>query len=82
MQSIDAVRKDGSVLSTLVEQRRGSAEHPLGRHEVEQKFRRLAESRPPRQSIDELIELVGALECEPNLNELMSLITTAAGPLG
>src|SRR5271165_375186 len=39
---VDAVRKDGTTLSTVVEQRRGSADHPLPREEVEAKFRRLA----------------------------------------
>jgi len=75
--TIDAVQKDGSLLSTMVEQRRGSAEHPLGRDEVERKFRRVAAAALPDASIEELIELVGALESEPTLNRLMALIATA-----
>jgi aconitate decarboxylase len=74
--TIDAVRKDGSVLSTMVEQRRGSADHPLGRDEVERKFRRIAGIALPSASIEELIELVGALERQSNLNRLVALITT------
>jgi len=73
---IDAVQKDGSVLSTMVEQRRGSADHPLGRDEVERKFRRIAGIALPDASIEELIELVGALERQSNLNRLVALITT------
>ena len=77
--TIDAVRKDGSLLSTMVEQRRGSAEHPLGHDEVERKFRRVAAAALPETSIEELVELVGALESEPNLNRLAALIATAVG---
>src|SRR5215813_12951418 len=39
--TIEAVRRDGSVMATTVEQRRGSADHPLPRDEVEAKFRRI-----------------------------------------
>ena len=66
------------VLTTFAEQRRGSAEHPLSVHEVEQKFRRLAEDVSLARRSDALIEIVAALESKPNLDEFTSLITTAA----
>jgi 2-methylcitrate dehydratase PrpD len=71
---IEAVRNDGSVLSTTIEQRRGSADHPLTVREIEQKFRRLAGTTLPGPAVDELIGIVGALECEVTLNRLTSLI--------
>lgn len=75
---IEAVQSDGTVLTTFAEQRRGSAEHPLSVHEVEKKFRRLAEDVSPARRSDALIEIVAALESKPNLDEFTSLITTAA----
>lgn len=72
---IEAMRKDGSVLSTMIEQRRGSAEHPLPRDEIEAKFRRLASSTLSLGAIDELIGLVDRLERQPDLNRLAALVT-------
>jgi 2-methylcitrate dehydratase PrpD len=73
---IDAALKDGSVLSTYVEQRRGSAEHPLSAAEIEQKFSRLAATFLSGAAIGELIEIVGQLELQPDLRRLVELITT------
>ena len=73
---IDAVRNDGSALTAFVEQRRGSAEHPLAKTEVEQKFRRLATASLTDPAIDELIGIVGRLETQPDLKRLAELITT------
>jgi aconitate decarboxylase len=75
---IEAVRSDGSVLSTSVEQRRGSFDHPLTAAEIEQKFRRLAATTLPASAIDELIGIVAALEHESTLHRLSSLIAAAA----
>jgi aconitate decarboxylase len=75
---MEAVRKDGSVLSTTIEQRRGSADHPLTTAEIEQKFRRLAATMLPAAKFDELIGRVGALEHEANLHRLASLIAARA----
>jgi aconitate decarboxylase len=75
---IEAVRSDGSVLSTTVEQRRGSFDHPLPPMEIEQKFRRLASTALPVSAIDELISIVGALEREGTLQRLTSLIAAVA----
>jgi aconitate decarboxylase len=72
--NIHAVRKDGSALSTTVEQRRGSADHPLSRAEVETKFRRLAAVVLPPSTIEELIELVGKIDRQPDLGRLAALI--------
>lgn len=71
---MEAVRKDGSVLSTTIEQRRGSADHPLTTTEIEQKFRRLAAIALSGPAVDELIGIIGALEREANLHRLTSLI--------
>jgi len=71
---MEAVRNDGSVLSTTIEQRRGSVDHPLTSAEIERKFRRLAATALPGPAVDELIGIVDALEREVTLNRLMSLI--------
>ena len=73
---IDAALKDGSTLSAYVEQRRGSADHPLSAAEVEQKFSRLAATFLAEAAIGELIEIVGQLELQPDLKRLIGLITT------
>jgi 2-methylcitrate dehydratase PrpD len=71
---IDALRTDGSKLSATVEQRRGSADHPLPRDEVIAKFRRLASTLSP-SAIDELIARVDDLEHQPDLTPVLTLIT-------
>jgi len=73
---IDAKRSDGSVLTAFVEQRRGSAEHPLARPEVERKFRRVAAACLTGAAIDGLIEIVGRLELQANVDALAALIAT------
>lgn len=75
---IEAVRRDGEVLSVSIVQRRGSAEHPLGRDEVEAKFRRLAAIALPQSAIEEVIEGVGELERQSELTRLVHLITARA----
>src|SRR5262249_15568909 len=74
---IDAVRKDGSILSTMVEQRRGSADRPLSRGEVATKFRRIAAVALAPSVIEELIELVETIERQPGISRMATLITTA-----
>jgi 2-methylcitrate dehydratase PrpD len=71
---IDALRKDGSILSTVIEQRRGSAEYPLNTATVEQKFRRLAAVALSPQDVEELMGLIGAVECVVTLDRLTGLI--------
>jgi aconitate decarboxylase len=75
--TIEATRKDGTVLSTAVEQRRGSAEHPLSRDEIERKFRGLAAIALPPSSVDEMIGLVGDLEGQDSLDRLFTLMAGA-----
>lgn len=72
---IDALRKDGSVLSTVVEQRYGSADRPLSRDEVEMKFRRIAAVALPPAETEELVDLVETIEREPDVSRLVTLIT-------
>jgi aconitate decarboxylase len=73
---IDAVRNDGSTLTAFVEQRRGGAENPLTKTEVEQKFRRLAAASLTDTAIDELIGIVSGLETQSDLKHLAELLTT------
>jgi 2-methylcitrate dehydratase PrpD len=74
---IDAALKDGSVLSTYIEQRRGSADHPLSAVEIEQKFSRLAADFLSEAAIGELIEIVAQLELQRDMKRLVELITTS-----
>ena len=75
---IEALRKDGSTLTAEIEQRRGSATHPLSYEEVERKFRRLAAAALRDRDIEELIGIVGAIERESSLAGLSRLIATPA----
>jgi aconitate decarboxylase len=75
---MEAMRSDGSVLSTKIEQRRGSADHPLTIAEIEQKFRRLASTALPQPVVEELIGIIGAVEHEETLHRLTSLIASRA----
>jgi aconitate decarboxylase len=75
---IDAVRRDGSALATTVEQRRGSADHPLSRAEIEAKFRRVAAVALSARAIEDVIGLVGEIERERDLTQLTVLIRPAA----
>jgi 2-methylcitrate dehydratase PrpD len=75
---MEAVRNDGSVLLTTIEQRRGSADHPLTTTEIERKFRRLAATTLSQPAVEELISIIGALEREANLHRLTSLVATRA----
>ena len=71
---IEAVRRDGSVLSTEIEQRRGSPNRPLGIGEVEQKFRRLAGVVLSPRDIEDVMGLVATIERKNHLEKLVSLI--------
>jgi len=73
---IEAKRSNGSVLTAFVEQRRGSAEHPLTRAEVEQKFRRVAAACLSEAAIDETIGLVDRLDAQATMDHVASLIAT------
>jgi aconitate decarboxylase len=71
---IEAVRRDGSVLSTEIEQRRGSPNRPLGIGEVEQKFRRLAGVVLSPRDIEDVMGLVATIQRKNHLEKLVSLI--------
>jgi aconitate decarboxylase len=71
---IEALRRDRSVLTVEVEQRRGSVTHPLSYEEVERKFRRLAAVALCDRDIEELIGVIGTIEQAPNLGRLSCLI--------
>jgi aconitate decarboxylase len=71
---IKALKTDGSELTASVEQRRGSADHPLGMEEVEQKFRRLAAVSLPTSTINELVDIVRNLESLGKLDRLFESI--------
>jgi 2-methylcitrate dehydratase PrpD len=75
---IDALRRDGSAMATTVEQRRGSADHPLSRGEIEAKFRRIAAVALSARAIEDVIGLVGEIERERDLARLTALIRPAA----
>jgi aconitate decarboxylase len=71
---IEAVRRDGSVLSTEIEQRRGSPNRPLGIGEVEQKFRRLAGVVLSPRDIEDVMGLVATIQRKNHFEKLVSLI--------
>jgi len=71
---VDATLSNGQTMSAYVEQRRGSADHPLSATEAEQKFRRLASISISESDADEVIQLVQWIEREPGVERLMSLL--------
>jgi aconitate decarboxylase len=71
---IEAHRKDGGILSTEIEQRRGSPDHPLGIGEVEQKFRRLAAVVLSPRDTEGVMGLVATIERKGHLEKLISLV--------
>jgi aconitate decarboxylase len=72
--TVDARLQDGRSLSVYVEQRRGSADHPLSSAEVERKFRRLASISLASSDIDQVMDIVRRIDREPDLKRLMSLL--------
>lgn len=74
---LEAVLKDGSTLATSIEQRRGSAEHPLTTSEVERKFRVLAARVLPAAAVDDIISTVGSMERQGDLKRLSGLIAAS-----
>ena len=72
---IDATLKSGETLSANVEQRFGSADHPLSSADVERKFRRLASTSLSITDIDELMNVIQGLERHLDLKRLISLLT-------
>jgi aconitate decarboxylase len=74
---VDATLKDGRRMATYVEQRRGSADHPVSSAEVERKFRRLAATSLSQPDAGQVVKIVQRLEREPDLKRLMSVLTSS-----
>jgi hypothetical protein len=66
--------KDEETISICIEQRRGSADHPLPTADAEQKFRRLAATSLSASDIDDVMNVVQRLERQPDLKQLVSLL--------
>ncbi len=71
---VEAVKDDGATLTTVIEQRRGSADHPLSRDEVLTKFRKVAAIALSDAAIEETIALVDGIEHQRDLARLAALI--------
>jgi 2-methylcitrate dehydratase PrpD len=71
---LDAVLKDGKTLCTCVEQRRGSADHPLSSADVERKFKRLAATSLSTPDIGAIMNVVRALDRQGDVKQLVSLL--------
>jgi hypothetical protein len=75
---VEARQTDGNVMSTFVEQRRGSVHHPLSRDEILTKFRRTAGAALPEDAVGALAEQVlGDLETMSDVRSLGLLMTGA-----
>jgi aconitate decarboxylase len=74
---IEAVLRDGRILSTEIEQRRGSPDRPLSIAEVEEKFRRLATFALAPSAADDFVGLVAMLEHQSDLGRLIHLMSQA-----
>jgi 2-methylcitrate dehydratase PrpD len=74
---IEAVLRDGRVLSTEIEQRRGSPDRPLSIAEVEEKFRCLAAVALAPSAADDLVGLVAMLEHQSDLGRFIHLMSQA-----
>jgi aconitate decarboxylase len=74
---IESVLRDGRVLSTEIEQRRGSPDQPLSIAEVEEKFRRLAAVALAPSAADDVVGLVAMIEHQSDLGRLIHLMSQA-----
>lgn len=69
-----ATLQGGEQLATYVEQRRGSAEHPLSSAEAERKFMRLASVALTETEAGEVMEIVRRLDEQPDVGRLTQLL--------
>ncbi|MFT4509297.1 MmgE/PrpD family protein [Caballeronia sp. 15711] len=69
--------RDGRTLHHEILHRRGSPENPLGREDIEYKFRQVTASVLSRRHIDRLVELVAQLEKLDDVRELLGILGTA-----
>jgi 2-methylcitrate dehydratase PrpD len=73
---VDAMLTNGQTMSAYVEQRSGSADHPLPATETERKFQRLAATFLLEAEAEEVMLLVQRIEREPGIERLMSLLSS------
>jgi 2-methylcitrate dehydratase PrpD len=71
---VNAVLANNETLSTCVEQRRGSADHPLSFADVAKKFSRLATTSLSASQTEETLHLVANFERQPDLRQLVSIL--------
>jgi 2-methylcitrate dehydratase PrpD len=69
--------RDGRALDHEILNRRGSPENPLGRDEIEYKFRQVTASVLAQRDIDRIVELVARLEDLGDLHELVAILGAA-----
>jgi 2-methylcitrate dehydratase PrpD len=65
--------RDGRVLDEAVKAARGTPGRPVARHEVEEKFRRLAGVVLPAAQVGRLLETLGRLPTLPDVSTLLGL---------
>jgi 2-methylcitrate dehydratase PrpD len=69
--------RDGRTLRHEILNRRGSPENPLGREDIEYKFRQVTASVLSKRHIDRVVELVAQLEKLSDLQELIAILGAA-----
>ena len=74
---VEAEKTDGTTIAVRCEHPRGSAENPLTRAQIEDKFRTYAKARLPAAHIEEVIESVARLEELRSVPRLMELLRAA-----
>ena len=72
--TVEVTATDGRVRMASVETPKGHPRSPATRDELEAKVRRCAPARMSRESVDELIGRVRAVEDEPNLDRILELV--------
>ena len=65
--------RDGRVLDEAVRAARGTPGHPVSRHDVEEKFRRLAGGVLPAAQTERLLESLGRFPTLPDVEALMAI---------
>lgn len=68
------VTGDGRTFSHEILNRRGSPENPLGREDIEYKFRQVTASVLPKEKIERVIALVAKFESLTDLDELLPIL--------
>lgn len=71
---VTLLTRDGRTLRHEILNRRGSPENPLGREDIEYKFRQVTASVLRHQDAERLIQLVARLERLEDLGELISIL--------